>query len=463
MRQPARSSDRAGVAVPAAREIRHAGRPVGWENARVSELDFRRPTSDEIADILRIPLRSYGADGSDAEVADELLPNEIDRSIGAFDGDRCVAGAGAFSFSTTLPGGAVVPAAGVTMVGLEPTHRRRGILTELLRRLHGDARERGEPVALLTASETTIYRRFGYGITADVAHLTIRADAVRFDPPLADPGSFRPVDPQADTSVLEAVHELVRPIRTGWLTVTAGMWARYRTPTDHHRPGRTPLRGVVHVDASGEPDGYALWRIGVHDRTDRLASNTVYLEHLTATSPEVEAALWGFVASIDLVTTVEFECGPADPWIRWRLAEPRQLRTEALADMVWGRLLDVPAVLSARTYGAAGELTLAVTDRFHPELGGRFRLSCTARGAPGRCERIADGSEVAADHRPDSTGGGADADLTLDTADAASITLGGVAPSQLAAAGRVRGSAAAVDLADALFALPGRPWWPIEF
>ncbi len=353
-----------------------------------------------------------------------------------------------------MPGGALVPAAGITMIGLEPTHRRRGILTEMLGWLHDDAARRGEVVALLTASESSIYRRFGYGIAMDVAHLSIAADAVRFDPPVDDPGSFVPVDPGGDTSEIEAIFDRVRRARTGWLSLSPGMWAEIWTDLESNRRGRTPLRGVVHRDAAGTADGYATWRIAQEFyELDRLAANTLYLEQLVGTSPEVEAALWSFLASIDLVTTVVWEVGPREPTIRRRLVEPRRLRTLASADMVWARLLDVEATLSARTYGAPGTLDLDVTDRTRPECGGRFRLTSADRGEVGICKRL---------DRTDSESAGTST-ISLDTADLASATIGGVAPSELAAAGRVTGDATAIDLADALFALADRPWWPIEF
>ena len=84
----------------------------------------------------------------------------------AFDGDRIVGGAGAFTFDMSVPGGESVPAAGVTVVGVLPTHRRRGVLTALMRAQLDDCRARGEPVAYLWASEATIYGRFGYGLAS---------------------------------------------------------------------------------------------------------------------------------------------------------------------------------------------------------------------------------------------------------------------------------------------------------
>ena len=122
---------------------------------------------------------------------------------------------GAFSFELTLPGGALVPASGITMVGVEPTHRRRGILTEMLRWLHEDAVRRGEPLAILTASEASIYRRFGYGVATEACRLRIPAAAVAFDPPLDDSGSFATVDPHVGTGDFAADLRPGAPVESG--------------------------------------------------------------------------------------------------------------------------------------------------------------------------------------------------------------------------------------------------------
>ena len=103
--------------------------------------------------------------------------------LAAVDEGRIVGGAGAFSFRTTVPGGAVVPSAGVTVVGVLPTHRRRGILRSMMRLQLDDAHERGEALATLFASEETIYGRYGYG-RATLA-LELKISRIR--------GAYRPV------------------------------------------------------------------------------------------------------------------------------------------------------------------------------------------------------------------------------------------------------------------------------
>ena len=130
----------------------------------MADLDYRSPTHDELGDFFAVSLHAYGMNSTDDEIHHETLVYEQGRSYGAQDNDRWVAGAGAFSLEVTVPGGVQVAAAGITMIGVAPTHRRRGILTTLIRQLHEDAIHRGEVLALLTASEASIYRRFGYGV-----------------------------------------------------------------------------------------------------------------------------------------------------------------------------------------------------------------------------------------------------------------------------------------------------------
>lgn len=418
----------------------------------MAELEFRTPSPDEIGDCFRVSLQGYGMDASEQEIAHERLVYEPARSYGARDDGKWVGSGGAFSFELTLPGGAIVPAAGITMVGVAPTHRRRGILTELMRWLHDDAAARGEPIAILTASEASIYRRFGYGVATEIASVRIPTAAVRFDPPLpADNGSFRVVDPGVDTSTLAALYDRARRERAGWVSRSDVFWAQVLDDLPSGHAGRTPRRAVVHHNAGGEPDGYATWRIAVSDPLDRVAVNTVHIEELVGATADVELALWQFLSQIDLATTLVWRASPPEPLLRWRLVEPRQLRIEARSDLVWARLLDVATVLGARSYDAAGTLSIGVHDPFRPSAGGTFHLRAGGPDAPASCARVADGVDP-------------DAEMTTTVADLSSIALGGVAPSLLARAGRLHAATPdALRLADALFVTHPAPWCPLEF
>jgi predicted acetyltransferase len=115
---------------------------------------------------------------------------------------------------------------------------------------------------------------------------------------------------------------------------------------------------------------------------------------------------------------VRLQDRPVDEPARWRLADPRRLRTTHIGDQLWVRLLDLPAALRARRYAADGELVLEVTDALRPRNQGRWRLQGGPDGAA--CEPT-----------------GAEPDLALDVATLGAAYLGGPRLSVLARAGRV--------------------------
>src|SRR6478736_6992953 len=115
---------------------------------------------------------------------------ERERMHAAFDGDQIIGGAGAYSYDFTVPGGSL-PCAGVTVVGVYPTHRRRGALRAMMDAQLRDVQERGEPIAALWASEETIYGRFGYGLASWAGELTVPKEWSSFAQPLERRGSTR--------------------------------------------------------------------------------------------------------------------------------------------------------------------------------------------------------------------------------------------------------------------------------
>src|SRR5947208_13687941 len=97
---------------------------------------------------------------------------DIDRMHAAFEDGTIVGGAGAFTFDFSVPGGSL-PCAGVTVVGVFPTHRRRGVLRAMMDAQLLDVHERGEPIAALWASEEGIYGRFGYGLASWCGEISV--------------------------------------------------------------------------------------------------------------------------------------------------------------------------------------------------------------------------------------------------------------------------------------------------
>ena len=132
----------------------------------------------------------------------------------AFDGDQVVGGAGAYSYDFTVPGGSL-PCAGVTVVGVYPTHRRRGALRGMMLAQLADVHERGEPIAALWASEETIYGRFGYGIASWACEMTLPRVWSAFAQPLERRGRVRFVSAEEAAELFPPVWEALRRERPG--------------------------------------------------------------------------------------------------------------------------------------------------------------------------------------------------------------------------------------------------------
>ncbi|WP_055490020.1 GNAT family N-acetyltransferase [Streptomyces sp. TP-A0356] len=368
---------------------------------------------------------------------------EFDRSLGIWDGEVCVGTAGAFGFRLTVPGGASVPAAGITMVSVAATHRRRGVLTSMMRRQLDDIRSGGEPLAVLTASEPEIYGRFGYGAATFHTSAEIDTSRVRLSVPAGtDEVRLRYAAPGDVLDACEAVYARLVPGRPGMLARQPG-WERLGVldPVSE-RDGASPLQCVV-AERDGRITGYARFRTKL-DWGVTGHNGTVRLTDLAALDPATDAALWRFLFGIDLTTTLIVRGRPADDAWQHLVSDIRRCRPR-LRDALYLRLVDVAGALEARTYQAPVDLVFEVEDTFCPWNAGRWRLTGDAKGAS--CVPT-----------PDT------ADIALSVRELGSAYLGGVSLMALAAAGRVRelrrGALAEASLA---FGSAVAPWLPHGF
>jgi predicted acetyltransferase len=361
---------------------------------------------------------AFGADFPEDELEGNRLVFETTRShVIDHDDDGTVAHAGAYTREVTVPGG-IVPAAHVTLVGVRPTHRRRGLLTRLMTHQLRKVREGGEPIAMLWASEGRIYQRFGYGMAA-MRHMIGSADRrevrlTRSVPPEA--GRLRDVAPEQARKDLQQVYERVRAEHPGWSSRDEKWWGRRLSDPPGQRQGHTERRALLFEGRDGV-DGYALWR-RKGDWDDTGPKGVVDVVELVAATTEAYLALWEFLFSVDLARTVRSAFAAADEPLLYLVNEPRALGAR-VGDSLWVRVVDVPAALSARRYAAPVDVVLEVTDALLPDNAGRWRLTGDASGAT--CTATTDA-----------------ADLACDVADLGALYLGGTSLGALVAAGRVR-------------------------
>jgi len=369
---------------------------------------------------------------------------EDDRLIVATENDEIVGVAGSFSFTMTVPG-AEVPAAGLTVVGVLPTHRRKGILKEMMRFQLDDARDHEEPVSILWASEEIIYQRFGYGMASE--HLSIEIERghgiFKNDPGPA--GRLRLVTEDEALKILPDVYERARRETPGMLVRNAAWWKYHRLyDPKSSREGASRLYRLV-WENEGDAAAYALYRVKEDwDNATGLPKGKVIVLEAMSTSADAHREMWRYLFSLDLSGKVTGYFLATDDPIQQMVLKPRHLKVRK-HDALWLRIVDVEPALERRTYGADGSLTFQLTDGFIGRNEGVWTLAVTdGHGEVSRATGVAE--------------------LTMDAGDLGAAYLGGTTFNQLLRAGRVvEHSPGAIARADAMFRSNRAPWHPEIF
>jgi predicted acetyltransferase len=374
----------------------------------------------------------------DAERFGSLLPHE--RMHAVFDDGRIVAGAGAYPLELTLPGGPS-RCAGVTVVGVLPSHRRRGLLRRMMDVQLREAREREEPIAALWASEETIYGRFGYGLASLCMNLGVRRRNVRIRLDTEREGSVRLIENDEALRVLPPVYDRLRKRTPGFLSRSRGWWEiRRLSDLPELRRGAGPLVRALY-ERNGRPAGWALYRIAQEGSTFEDWKKTVKVAELQGVDDAARRELWRFLLEIDWTDAVAVDGLAVDDPVLLLVDRLNELRARVF-DGLWVRAVEVGAALEARGVSGDGRATIEVTSDPHfPDNIGTW----TVEG-----DRVRRSSR-----RPD---------VRLDVQGLGATLLGGFTFAQLARAGRAEeGARGGLARADALFRAERGPWCPEIF
>ena len=362
---------------------------------------------------------------------------EMDRLLVCMDGKTMAGSGGADSFDMTLPGGAQVPVAGVAYITTAPTHRRRGIQRNIMKRIHDDARERGDVASILWASQSLLYGRYGYGNTIPVHnwHIDLRHTAFEHSP--AWTGHYVKEERDEAIPLMTEAYERARSNRAGMITRTAKRWLYEIHPVN------TKDEFFIMYMEGDVCLAYARYTIE-QDPDDEFKGTMHVIEAVAATNA-AHAALWRFLLDQELVDEVKAHARPVDDPLVWMLAEPRRLRRH-LTDAIWMKFLDVPTMLEGRTYPVEDSLVIQVSDAETGEIR-TLQLECGPEG--GLCRDT-----------------GSSPDLVMNEAELAAIYMGAVECSMLANIGLVDVSAKSPDAAlraDAIFRTSPAGWNPYHF
>jgi predicted acetyltransferase len=396
-------------------------------------------TAEDLPDILNIDASAFGQDPPQDFMEELVVPwLELDRFVGARDaaaGGELVASGCILSKSMTFPGGGVQPVAGVSWVGVRPGWRRRGLLRGLMTaQLHGLHDTAGEPIAILTASEGSLYGRFGYGQAIPRSRFSIVHGAafrrgVSVEPVL----EIRTEDAPA---IVKPLYARVAATRTGNLARPDELWRMRFSDHQELRDGASKRRFAVH------PDGYVSYRLK-GDWGDHGPDYTLLLDEICAATPSAFASLWRFLLDLDLTRKITYNMGWVDDPLLTLLEDPRGV-VDTVRDHVWLRLVDLDRAIGLRSYSAPASLVVDVTDTFCPWNQGRWLFDLDPAG--GTVQRTDARAQVA-----------------LDIRDLGACFLGGTPLGRLVAAGVVTGDPDALLTLGAALSTPVAPWCPEGF
>lgn len=360
-----------------------------------SEIEIRELRPDALEDWLRALEIPFGSELHEKDL--ESFTNVVDptRSLAAYDGDAIVGTSSAFRFDMTIPGGEL-PTAGVTMVGVLPTHRRRGVLTGMMRTELHDIHSWGEPLAALWASEGSIYGRYGYGLATKQASIDVERDRAVFLTKTEPIGRVRLLTIDEALKAFPPVYDRIRKQTPGMMSRTEAFWRfEHLRDEEHMRHGSGPLFCCL-LEIDGRAEGFCLYRI--ESRWEHVPKSVVHVGQALATGDRATRELWNFLFGIDLVERVRtrFSALPLDHPLFMALGEPRRLQFR-VADGLWVRIIDLREALTRRGYAQSGRLVIEVRDEICPWNTGTWRLEASPSG--GRVIETTDPPDIALDIR----------------------------------------------------------------
>ena len=398
-------------------------------------VEIRAIRPDEFEEFRRTMGLVFGFDPPDGNNRVlRLLP--LDRTRCGFDSGAMVSTSGAYSLQMTVPGGQVA-CGGTTAVVVAPTHRRQGVLREMMRAHLDDVKERGEPIAALWASDSAIYGRFGYGCASICYDVKVDPDHATLSRLAPQAGQARMIDRAEALEVVPPLYDRLRMEIPGFFARTPHWWED-RSFWDSESAGDTSDLRFAVVDGDDGAAGFASFRTKPH-WDEGHGSGKVVVQDLFAATPEAWAGIWSLVAKQDLVARVEAGLRPEWDPIFDLLAGTRR----ALAfryDALWVRLMDLPAALTARSYSAPVDVVLGVEDPIG-DLTGSYRLRADL-----------DGADCAPTTQEPS--------VLLDLEDLSAAYMGRPRFRRWARAGRLSGAPDALAAMDAAFAWDPEPWCP---
>ena len=405
------------------------------------EPQLKQVTDATFKDYLAAISRGFQEEPRDTYELDRRV-FENKRIFGFKVGRRWIATCGDFGRHLTVPGGEAVPTAAVTVVTVHPPYRRRGLLRRMMTHELEQCAARGDVLAVLWASESMIYGRFGYGPASSRLVITGRTRRLDFLPGVEIAGSVDEVTREEYLRVAKPLHDAMIADHPGAFVRDEGTWEFATFDKEFARGGASGLRYVVHYDEAGDVDGFATYRF--KEEFEDFPDSVVRVREVWADDPAGYASIWRYLLDLDLARSFRLWGAPVDEPLRHLVADARAVQTQ-LTDNLYVRLVDVEQALRARRYAADVDLVISVEDPLLPANSGCYRLVTTDGAAA--VERVT-----------------SEPDVSLGILELGTIYLGGVSLSTLHRVRRVtEHTPGAVEAASTAFGWHQAPWCPDMF
>ena len=390
-------------------------------------IELRTSTWDDFPSVKIINARGENGYRSQVDFDAHRLVFTPDRSIMAFDGKNMVGNALSYEMDMYIPGG-LSKIAAVASVSVQATHRRKGINRSIMKYQLEDIHSRQEPLAVLQASESIIYGRYGYGMASFENNLEIEKTRSAYAIDHVPEGQSYFIEESEAREICPQIYAKAIENRVGMVRRKENWWEfRFREPG---LKGGDSKSWFVKYQKNGQNEGYLRYTI---------SDVELNIIELIASSHEAYSSLWRLCLDMDLVDIIKAEHRPADEELKWMLADPRRL-VEHSCDRYWVRLVDVKKALSQRSYSVDGSLTLEVRDSFLPWNEEVVEL----RSESGE-------SSCATSNR--------NPDIVLSAGDLGAVYLGGINFSTLLAAGRIEEiTKGSISKANLMFSTKRNPW-----
>ncbi|WP_296139392.1 GNAT family N-acetyltransferase [uncultured Tessaracoccus sp.] len=328
-------------------------------------------------------------------------------------------------------GGSLIDCHQISDVTVRASHRRQGIARNLMTASLTQAKESGLAVAALTATEATIYGRFGFGAAIFKDQIELRVGS-GFDLQVPVTGTCEYLSTDRLAEAATEVFRTFHATQTGSIDRNPPqMELRTGLIVKSSREANTKIRAIGHWDDDGTLDGYATWTSS--DREDMIR-----VIDFVPTNQRASTAMWSFLASLDLVRRVRFNLARNDEHLPWAITDRRRYIVREHDDLLWLRPLDPARLLTARNYYADGDVRLRVVDKLGIAEG---TWDLHVRDGHATCEPT-----------------DAEPQVEIGVAALGSTVLGGVNIHAMSTVGNVTGEQPAIDELGILLRRRREPW-----